>query len=60
MIFHLTVNSKGIVSLWDTPRDAIGQRIDGEVVVNMKLTARQEADIARAQAIAWANAQERV
>lgn len=50
--FHFTVNADGQVRLWDSPRAAVGHRIEGEVQVDITLTATQYRSMVRAHQLA--------
>jgi hypothetical protein len=51
MLFHLTVNQKGVVSLWDTEQKARTQE-DDETYLPLQLTDAQEMHIREAAAMA--------
>jgi hypothetical protein len=49
MLFHLTVNQKGVVSLWDTEQKARTQE-DDETYLSLQLTEEQQDAIRKARA----------
>lgn len=50
--FHLSVASDGVVSLWDTERQA--RAVEGETYVLLRLTVPQQLAITRARKLATA------
>lgn len=57
-ILHATINSKGLLRLWDTPAMAIDGKSKDEVVLQLSLTAHQMALVLRAEALAKSKAKE--
>jgi hypothetical protein len=57
-IVHLTVNAKGIISLWDSPQAAAAGKQKDEVQVQLSLTKPQMALVLRAEQLARQKARE--
>lgn len=58
-VFHLTVNPKGMVSLWDSAQAAAKGKQHDEVQVSMSLTRAQIVDLIRAETLARSKVVER-